>query len=204
MSRRDAPLYDSATFWAVLAGALVVLGGVGVSIGIAQSTRLPSPEYWANIWFTGGVAVLALAVAALLWALVLYLAHGHRARHAGVPVGRTLAPAAPEATVPSVRRQAQEDTVDKMLGHASSMVDAARRSSDLLTAPRIISGISDIEVGRLKDGAEGRAVVAAHDRCRQLYRGTDGMGVWIVDTAALSRATTALEDAADRWRASAT
>jgi hypothetical protein len=181
---------------------MVVLGGVSVSIGVAQSTNLPSPNYWLNVWFSVGIAVLVVAVLELLWALVLYLAHGHRAHHVAVAdqVGPPPLPTAPQP-VPSERRQAQEETIDKMLGHASSMVDAARRSSDLITAPTIISGISDMEVGRLKDSANGRAVVAAHDRCRQLYRATDGMGVWTVDTVALSRAAIELDEAADRWRA---
>jgi hypothetical protein len=200
---RSAALYDSATFWALLGGAMVVFGGTSTSIGVAQTLALRSPNYFLSGWFISGVVVLALAVFVLLWALALYLAHGHRARHDVVvnPVGPPAPSAAPEPRAPSARRQAQEETVDKMLGHSSSMISAARYNADQITAPRILSGITGIEVGRLNDCPEGRAVVAAHDRCVQLYNARDGMGVWMVDTDALSQAAAELEDAADRWRA---
>jgi hypothetical protein len=71
---QNRPLYDRATFWLQLGGALSTIGGIVVAIGVAQVVTKPDANLWANLWFDGGLAVVAVGVALLGWALVLYLA----------------------------------------------------------------------------------------------------------------------------------
>jgi hypothetical protein len=78
----DRPLYDRALFWVALGGALSVIGGIVLSVGVAQVVAdTTHPDLWSNRWFEVGFGAFVVGVLALVWALVLYVAHRHAEQH---------------------------------------------------------------------------------------------------------------------------
>ena len=74
MGERD--LHDSAQFWCAMGGAIAVVGGIFLGVGVTKSGQ---NSVWSQEWFDAGFAVTMLGALALCWALVLYLAHRHAA-----------------------------------------------------------------------------------------------------------------------------
>jgi hypothetical protein len=62
-------LTDKVSFWLLLAGALIVLGGIAISI--AGSEYRPP---WTSAWFITGVVLCGLGFLSVLWAVALYFA----------------------------------------------------------------------------------------------------------------------------------
>jgi len=59
-----------------MGGGIAVVGGIAVGVGVA---RVPAHRtVWSVVWFDVGFVVVVLGVLALVWALVLHLAHRHR------------------------------------------------------------------------------------------------------------------------------
>jgi hypothetical protein len=121
------PLYDRATFWLQLGGALSTIGGIVVAIGVAQVVTKPDANLWANLWFDGGLAVVAVGVALLGWALVLYLADKQVERRVerrtpgAVELRPTKRPAPPKPQIPltmpaNVERIYSDATVAYLVG----------------------------------------------------------------------------------------
>jgi hypothetical protein len=73
--------YERAIFWVALAGVVLVVGGIFVSLGATQVAASPGAHLWANRWFVIGICVMGLGVLALWWALTLYMAHRHAEGH---------------------------------------------------------------------------------------------------------------------------
>ena len=112
----DKPLYDSSMFWPPIGGVVVVIGGILISVGVAQVVPDPKASLWANVWFDCGFLAVAVGAIMLIWALVLYLAHRQANREitqtmqaalsAPTEAGRTVGdatahrPAAPEVAAP--------------------------------------------------------------------------------------------------------
>ncbi|HET7419133.1 MAG TPA: hypothetical protein VFL27_01995 [Candidatus Dormibacteraeota bacterium] len=73
----DRGRYDSAMFWLPFGTAAAVIGLALMTIGI---TRLAANAgVFTSGWFDGGLALLAVGVLLLLWALVLFLRRGRKA-----------------------------------------------------------------------------------------------------------------------------
>jgi len=67
----DRSRYDSAMFWLPFGTAAAVIGLALMTIGV---TRLAaSANVFGSVWFDSGLALLAVGVLLLLWALVLFL-----------------------------------------------------------------------------------------------------------------------------------
>jgi hypothetical protein len=69
---REHDLHDSAQFWCAMGGAIAVIGGVLLGVGVARSGK---SSVWSQEWFDAGFAVTMLGALALCWALVLYVAN---------------------------------------------------------------------------------------------------------------------------------
>ena len=84
-----------------MAGALAVIGGTLLGVGVAESQTHQS-SLWSEGWFDAGFGVTLLGAFALVWALILYLAHRHAGGQQGsswpVPDAGGAPPATPEAT----------------------------------------------------------------------------------------------------------
>lgn len=72
-------LFDRAMFWIAVAAALGTIGGIIVGVTVARDTQT---ALTSDPWFLGGAALVGLAILALVWAIILNLAHGHAAGHA--------------------------------------------------------------------------------------------------------------------------
>lgn len=72
--------FDRAMFWVAVAAALGAISGVIVTVTVTRDAQTPPTS---DPWFILGAGLMVLAVLALLWALVLNLAHGHATVHAG-------------------------------------------------------------------------------------------------------------------------
>lgn len=102
------------------------------------------------------------------------------------------------------RRNAQQTTIDMMVGHAASLLNLAERnprrgSADVLTY--LHSPITNQDTGRLTDTPEGSDALIAYTRCKDAFKGDYvGGGLYESDILALTEALTALHDAAGRWR----
>jgi len=77
-------LFDRAMFWIAVAAALGTIGGVVIAIALARDTQTAPTS---DPVFLIGAVLIGLAALALLWALVLNLAHGHAATHPDSDVG---------------------------------------------------------------------------------------------------------------------
>jgi hypothetical protein len=76
-SNRALPgLPDGCGFWLGTAGVLAALGGISITIAIAEY----HPP-WRSAWFIAGAVVCALGAVSVIWALVLYLAHREAGKH---------------------------------------------------------------------------------------------------------------------------
>src|ERR1700747_2761018 len=75
----DRRRYDSAMFWLAFGTAAAVVGIALMTIGVARSA--PGGNLVANLWFDGGLVLLAAGGLLLLWALVLYLARRRGETH---------------------------------------------------------------------------------------------------------------------------
>jgi hypothetical protein len=73
-------LDESARFWCAMGSAVAVIGGILLGVGVTKSQGNHS-SLWSEGWFDAGFGVMLLGAFALVWALILYLAH----RQAGVP-----------------------------------------------------------------------------------------------------------------------
>jgi hypothetical protein len=62
-------LTDKVSFWLLLGGAVIVLGGIAISI--AASEYHPP---WASAWFITGVVLCGFGFLSVLWAAALYFA----------------------------------------------------------------------------------------------------------------------------------
>jgi hypothetical protein len=62
-------LTDKVSFWLLLGGAVIALGGIAISI--AASEYHPP---WASAWFITGVVLCGLGFLSVLWAAALYFA----------------------------------------------------------------------------------------------------------------------------------
>jgi hypothetical protein len=74
MATRRTHLYESATFWALLGGAIAVIGLGLMAIGVTQEVASRQSDLWANWWFRIGFALLVVGAAMLIWAVILFLA----------------------------------------------------------------------------------------------------------------------------------
>jgi hypothetical protein len=63
--------HESAGFWITVAGAVLLMGGVLVSVGVALKS--PKQIVWAQPWFDVGIVVLIAGVLILAWSVRLYL-----------------------------------------------------------------------------------------------------------------------------------
>lgn len=73
-------LRDRAMFWVGVAAVLAVIGGVPLAVALAQDV----PEHRAlsaDGLFLIGCAIELIAIVALVWAVILNLAHGHADYH---------------------------------------------------------------------------------------------------------------------------
>ena len=66
-------------FWIAVAAALGTIGGVIVGVTVARDSQTPLTS---DPWFLVGAGLVAMAVLAVGWAIVLNLAHGHAGGHA--------------------------------------------------------------------------------------------------------------------------
>lgn len=98
------------------------------------------------------------------------------------------------------RRKAQALTVDRMMGAAIYMTDAAHLYP-WAGMPAIKTDVSSTDEGQLTDTEEGRAVVAAFANLRVIYRGDQSKANWTVDLDDLDRMVGVLGEAAKAWRA---
>lgn len=75
MAGNDSRLPDSATFWLGLGGVVATLAAIPLVVGTVQ--REGNVSLWSNGWFTFGFMMAAAGVLAVIWSLVLFLAHRH-------------------------------------------------------------------------------------------------------------------------------
>lgn len=76
----DKPLYDRAMFWVAVAG-VVAVAGFGV-LGFAALETIPEHlPLTESVWIVPGVALVILALVALMWAVLLAMAHNHARSH---------------------------------------------------------------------------------------------------------------------------
>lgn len=68
----------------------MTLGAIPIGIGFA--TRLPNHDPWASPWTIVGIVIVGIGVLALVWSLVLHLAHDQ--------VAKPMAPADSMVTIP--------------------------------------------------------------------------------------------------------
>jgi hypothetical protein len=61
---------ETSTFWATIAGAVIVLGGILVALGATQKGQAQS--LWAVPWFDAGIAIAVLGVLVLGYSLYRY------------------------------------------------------------------------------------------------------------------------------------
>lgn len=88
MSNSRPGLPDGCGFWLGAAGFLAALGAIGIAIAV---TDYHPP--WPTAWFVAGSVMCTLGCAAVIWALVLYLAHREAEGH-WCPDSRAHAPEA--------------------------------------------------------------------------------------------------------------
>jgi hypothetical protein len=103
------------------------------------------------------------------------------------------------------RRNAQEATIDVMVGHAVSLLTKAQREPPIRllgdVLPYLHASISDEDTGRLTDTAEGSDVVIAYNRCKDAFKGTQvSYHEWETDVLALDEGLGRLNIAARQWR----
>jgi hypothetical protein len=67
-------MHESAVFWVAIAGVVVLVASVLISVGVAQALANHS-DLLANRWFDGGLVVGFVGLLVLGWSLVLFLAH---------------------------------------------------------------------------------------------------------------------------------
>jgi uncharacterized membrane protein YccC len=69
----DRSRYDSAMFWLPFGTAAAVIGLALMTIGVSRSAA--NANLLRSVWFDGGLGLLAIGAALLLWALWLFLVH---------------------------------------------------------------------------------------------------------------------------------
>lgn len=72
-------LFDSSQFWVLIGGAVSVIGGIFLGVGVARTPA--GHSLWSSGWFIGGIAAIVVGVLCLTWSLILYLAHRHAESH---------------------------------------------------------------------------------------------------------------------------
>jgi hypothetical protein len=65
--------YERAIFWLGMGGAVAVIGGIILSVGLIQSSADPKASLWSNRWFLIGFGIVVVGAIMLLLALKLYL-----------------------------------------------------------------------------------------------------------------------------------
>jgi hypothetical protein len=124
---------DGCGFWLAVAGVLAILGAAGITIAI---TEYQPP--WPSAWFIVGMVVCALGVVAVIWALVLYLAHQEAGNHwCPKPTAHTQRSAQRE---PAWRPRAATPAKTKAIPSPSAAVDRGDLIHWLLPLLREISG----------------------------------------------------------------
>jgi hypothetical protein len=115
-------LFDRAGFWSAVAAVLVALGGVGLLLG---TVNLAAHQGNREPWFGIGIALVTLAVVALLWAIILFLAHRYAESHpvtAPAEAPRGVTPAPPPGPLERLRELRRETAelrvvIDEAQGH---------------------------------------------------------------------------------------
>jgi hypothetical protein len=126
-------LTDGCGFWIAAAGVFAVLGAVGITIAITEY----NPP-WPSAWFIAGAVMCTLGVTAVVWALVLYLAHREAERHwCPKPTAHTERAAWRK---PATRPQAATTARAKAIVSASGAVGREDLVSWLLPLLREING----------------------------------------------------------------
>jgi hypothetical protein len=110
-----------------------------------------------------------------------------------------------KATQAIERRRAQEETVDKMLGHAWFLLTEAVRQSMqdgyAVEVSLAATTVTDAETGRLTDTRAGESVIVAYARCKDAFRGVElSGGNCQISVPAVQKAGDDLGVAAKRWR----
>lgn len=76
-------LSDSTTFWLAFGGVVTAIGTFFLAIGTVQ--RIGPASLWENGWFRTGFGMAVVGMCAVLWSVVLFLAHRHVEKHESTP-----------------------------------------------------------------------------------------------------------------------
>ena len=114
----DRSRYDSAMFWLPFGTAAAVIGLALMTIGVTRLSAAESP--FNSAWFDGGLALLGVGAALLLWSLWLFLAHRRKPASA-------LAKAAPSSTSEPPPVNAEAEAVRGYYREREKMLDEGMR-----------------------------------------------------------------------------
>ncbi len=78
---RQTSLFESASFVVAAGGAVALIGGVFLGIGVAQVIPNPAASLWSNPWFWIGLILVVIGGLLVVWSVVLFIAHRHAATH---------------------------------------------------------------------------------------------------------------------------
>ena len=91
---------DSAPLWLAVGGVAAALSAAPLTVGATE--KPPGASVWDNGWIVTGLGMAVLGLLALLWALVLVVAHRHGESLDRHPVSRSRPPSrAPRSKVPA-------------------------------------------------------------------------------------------------------
>lgn len=79
----DRGRYDSAMFWLAFGTAAAVIGLALMTIGVSRSAQ--GANLLASAWFDGGLGLLVIGAAMLVWALLLFLSRRREAPSGASP-----------------------------------------------------------------------------------------------------------------------
>jgi hypothetical protein len=86
LSQRRRDLRESYGFWLGAGAALIILGGVPISV-TASPANADGISPWTSAWFLFGFVIACLGALGILWALILYLAQQQAGRWYPDPQG---------------------------------------------------------------------------------------------------------------------
>jgi hypothetical protein len=129
--------HESALFWCAIAAGLIPVGGILLGVGLARQPKTGS--IWADGWFAAGFGVMILGCLALVWALILYLAHREETRPSAQSTGATEGRGASRGPIAEWRPPVEPEALARYLDEVNRTMDERGFGRNPNLAPQTVS-----------------------------------------------------------------